>query len=67
MDSTRPPLPRILPIGPDPVRLHADEQADDAVRFDLAASRDAVVVGLDHAAVWAQCLARLEDPRDACG
>ena len=68
MDPTRPPLPRITPLVRDPVRLQEDEQTDDALRHDLAASRDAVVLGIDYAEIEAELLALLADPpHDACG
>jgi hypothetical protein len=61
MDSTRPTLV-------DPLRLH-DDDTDAALRRDLAASRDAVAIGIDHATVLAELLARIAATprRDACG
>lgn len=68
MDRTRPPLPRITPLGRDPVRLHHAEETDLALRRDLAASIDAVVTGIDYAELEAELLVLLADPpHDACG
>ena len=67
MDATRPPLPRITPIGSDPVRL-SDDDTDAALRDDLRASRAAVVIGIDFATIQEQLLALVAgSPRDACG
>ncbi len=67
MDATRLPLPRIT-IGCDPVPLHDDDDAGAALRDDLVASRDAVVIGIDYATIGAELQALLAgSPRDACG